>query len=77
MALPQVPVPSQVRTPSPEHSVVPGVHSPVQAPAWQAAFEHGCAADQVPVASHVCTASPEQRVDPGEQTPVHDPDTQA
>jgi hypothetical protein len=66
-----------VRTPLPVHWVVPGVHTPVQAPETQAAFEQGCAADHVPVGSHVCTASPEQRVVPGTHTPVQAPATHA
>jgi hypothetical protein len=66
-----------VRTPLPEHCVVPGVQTPMQAPAEQAAFVQGCAAAQVPVASQVCTASPEQRVAPGLHTPVHVPVTHA
>jgi hypothetical protein len=61
----------------PEHCVVPGTQTPVQAPAAHAAFVHGCAVPHVPVKSQVCTASPEQRVAPGVQTPVQAPDTQA
>jgi hypothetical protein len=66
-----------VRTPLPEHWVVPGVQTPVQAPAEHAAFVQGCAIPHVPVTSHVCTASPEQRVAPGVHTPVQVPFTHA
>jgi hypothetical protein len=33
-AVPQVPLDWHVCTPLPEHCVAPGVHTPVQAPAW-------------------------------------------
>ncbi len=39
----QLPVASQVRTPLPEHCVVPGVQTPVQACRKHAAFVQGCA----------------------------------
>ena len=66
-----------MRTPLPEHCVVPGTQTPVHAPATQAAFEQGWAVLHVPVRSQVCTASPEQRVAPGVHTPVQAPDTHA
>jgi hypothetical protein len=66
-----------VRTPFPEHCVVPGVQTPMQAPAEHAAFVHGCAVPHVPVRSHVWTASPEQRVEPGVHAPVQVPVTHA
>jgi hypothetical protein len=66
-----------VRTPLPEHCVVPGVQTPVQAPATHAAFEHGIALLHVPVRSQVCTPLPEHRVAPGLHTPVQVPLTQA
>jgi hypothetical protein len=72
-----MPVASHVRTPPPVHCVVPGVHSPVQAPDAQAAFAQGWVLDQVPVTSHVCTASPEHWTAPGAQVPVHAPIEQA
>jgi hypothetical protein len=49
----------QVRTPLPEHSMAPGTHSPVQAPATQAWLVHGIVVRHVPVAPHVCTPPPE------------------
>jgi hypothetical protein len=72
-----MPVWSQVRTPLPEHSVVPGVHSPEHALLMHAALTQACGADQLPVASHVWTASPEQRLVPGGHEPVQAPATQA
>jgi hypothetical protein len=66
-----------VRTSLPLHFSALGVHSPVQAPATQALFEHGCVLVHVPVASHVSTALPTHLVLPGVQTPVHVPATHA
>ena len=77
MGLPQLPLSSHAVTPPPEHPVVPGMHTPTQAPDTHAELTHGCMFVQVPVASHVWTALPEQRVAPGTHTPVHEPSTHA
>jgi hypothetical protein len=68
-----MPVASHVRTPPPVHCVVPGVHSPVQAPDAQAAFAQGWVLDQVPVTSHVWMPLPEHCFAPGVHTPAQAP----
>lgn len=59
------------------HCLVPGVHTPWQAPPTHAWFEHVTGALQVPLELHVCTPLFEHCVVPGTQTPVHAPFTQA
>jgi hypothetical protein len=73
-ALPQLPVPSHVWTPSPMHCVVPGVHTPPQLPAEHANWQ-GAGLPQLPVMSHVCTALPEHWVVPATQAPTQVPPT--
>jgi hypothetical protein len=55
MAVPQVLVSSHVCTPVPEHSVEPGVHEPMQAPALHDCELQGEGAAHVPSAPHICT----------------------
>jgi hypothetical protein len=73
LAVPQVPVASQVCTPLFEHWVAPGVQVPVHAPATQAWLAHALGAPHVPSALQLCTELPEQFVCPAEQLPEQAP----
>jgi hypothetical protein len=57
------------------HCVVPGVHTPEQAPLTQAWFVQRAAGPQVPLDVHVWTPEPEHWVAPGLQA-THDPERQ-
>jgi hypothetical protein len=59
------------------HCVVPGVQTPVHAPATHALLLQGVALPQAPLALQVCTPLPEHWVDPGAQLPTQPPFTQA
>ncbi len=65
VAVPQLPVASQVCAAFAEQRCAPGLHTPVQAPPLHAWLVHATAAPQAPVKSHVSTALPEHRVAPG------------
>lgn len=59
------------------HCLVPGVHSPVQAPFEQTWPVHVTPAPHCPVSVQVCTSLPEHRASPGTHTPMQAPATQA
>jgi hypothetical protein len=72
-----VPLLLHVWTPLPEHSALPGAHSPVQTPATHAWLVQGTVVSHVPLVSQVWTPAPEQRTLPGTHTPVQAPCAQA
>ena len=60
LAVPHVPVASQVCTPLLAHRVAPGVHVPEHAPATQAWLTHATGAPHVPSEPQFWTELPEQ-----------------
>jgi len=76
-AEPHWPLPLHVCTPLPEHCVVPGVHTPVQAPETHAEETHAVPVPHWPAAVQVSRSLPEHLPAPGAQTPVQLPLTQA
>ncbi len=65
MAVPQLPVPSQISTPLPEHVLAPGLHVPVHCPEPTAPEQtegHAVAEPYVPFAVHCATPLPTHSV---------------
>ena len=69
----QVPVASHVCGTFPLQPFVPGVHTPVHAPATHAWFVHAAAVPHCPDALQVWTPLPEHCFAPGVQMPTHVP----
>jgi hypothetical protein len=70
---PHVPFVPHVWTPLPLHWVVPGAHTPVQAPETQAWLAQAAGSLHVALTSHVWTPLPEHCTAPGVQEPWHPP----
>ncbi len=62
---------SHVSTPLPEHLVVVGAQTPVQAPEMHAWLVQTAGVAHVPLESQVCTALPEHCTAPGLHDPEH------